>query len=259
MIARLWGTLTGRMSKPAVSPSRQKLFFDEMPDVIYAVGDIHGCYDLFQKLHDRIVADSSKYSGRKWLVTLGDYVDRGPKSAAVLDALVAKPADDMERFCLAGNHEEVMLDFLIKPSLQHRWLNFGGVETLYSYGINSLPDNQQKLRNLIDRHIPQEHFAFLASLPSLLSVPDYCLVHAGIENGVPLSKQRDAQLLWSRPDDQLVPASINPFLTIHGHTPIRTVERYGNRINVDTGAYKSGILSAVKITRHDGIAVIQVD
>jgi serine/threonine protein phosphatase 1 len=259
MIARLWGTLTGRMLKPAVFPSRKKLFFDEMPDVIYAVGDIHGCYDLFHKLQNRIVADASRYTGRKWLVTLGDYVDRGPKSAAVIDALVAKTTDNMERFCLSGNHEEAMLDFLINPSLQHRWLGFGGVETLYSYGIYTLPDNREKLRHLIDSHIPQEHFAFLASLPSLLSVPGYCFVHAGIENGIPLSDQNDAQLLWSRPDQQLVPASVNRFLTIHGHTPIKAVERSGNRINVDTGAYMSGILSAVKISRQGEIAVIHAD
>ncbi len=95
---------------------RQKLLLEGGPDHIYAVGDVHGCDDLLGRLEDLIFEDSRKRPGTKWLIMLGDYVDRGPKSASVLDRLMTKPRADVKRFCLAGNHEEVMLDFLRNPS-----------------------------------------------------------------------------------------------------------------------------------------------
>ena len=190
-----------------------------------------------------------------WLVMLGDYVDRGPNSASVLDRLISKPDGAIQRrFCLAGNHEEVMLDFIRSPSADHRWLDFGGLETLYSYGIYEIPTNRQRLQSLVQSHIPDEHIALLEALPSLMSVPGYCFVHAGIDASVALADQDDATLLWSRPS----PDSPQPFdyTVVHGHTPVETVRLENDRINVDTGAYKSGILSAVRIAGNNDISVI---
>lgn len=238
---------------------RQKLFLDQRPDVIYAIGDVHGCHDLFKRLQAKIVLDAEQHEGAKALVMLGDYVDRGPNSASVIDDLLVRDPSGIKRYCLAGNHEETMLDFLINPHPQHRWLGFGGLETLQSYGIYDIPSKRHKLKIIIDSHIPQEHFTFLHSLPSLVSVPGICFAHAGVENGVPLQHQNDKQLLWSRPQEQKVPATANPFLTVHGHTPVKSVALVENRLNVDTGAFMTGRLSAVKISRDGDISVMHAD
>ncbi|MEK1932107.1 MAG: metallophosphoesterase family protein [Pararhizobium sp.] len=241
----------------AVTMQRQKLLFEGGPDHIYAVGDVHGCDDLLGRLEDLIFEDSRKRAGTKWLIMLGDYVDRGPKSASVLDRLTTKPRADVRRFCLAGNHEEVMLDFLRNPSSDHRWLDFGGLETLYSYGLHKLPANRQALKNLLQSRIPDEHVAFLESLPSMLSIPGFCFVHAGLRDGVALAEQQDADLLWLRPPANAKTVATNGTIAIHGHTPVAKVEVGPARINVDTGAYMTGILSAVRLSRRSVPEIIQ--
>lgn len=241
------------MSAPQM---RRKLFSHDRPDVIYAIGDVHGCYELMQTLHQKILVDAALHQGSKWIVMLGDYVDRGPQSSSVIHELRKPLTGDIERFCLAGNHEETMLDFLQNPRLDHPWLEFGGVETLRSYGISELPDERRKLAALLKEAIPAEHTDFMMSLPSLLAAPGLCFVHAGVVNGVPLQQQQDKHLLWIRPKEQTTSGSENAFLTVHGHTPVRTVSMTDNRLNVDTGAFMTGRLSAVRITRDDEITVM---
>ncbi|WP_113260909.1 metallophosphoesterase [Agrobacterium cavarae] len=238
---------------------RQKLFFSERPEVIYAVGDVHGCLDLLHVLQEKIKADAAEETGAKWIIMLGDYVDRGPKSSSVLEELSTTELDGFQRFCLAGNHEETMLDFLKNPHRDHRWLEFGGVETLQSYGIRWLPDDNRQLRAAVQQAIPPHHIAFAAGLPSLISVPGICFVHAGLLNDVPLEQQEDKHLLWIRPNQQGAPLAQNPFLTVHGHTPVRNVAMVGNRLNVDTGAFMTRRLSAVKIKRNGDITVMTSD
>lgn len=235
---------------------RRKLFSHERPDVIYAVGDVHGCLDQLERLQQKILTDAAQQHGSKWIVMLGDYVDRGPKSRGVIDELMKPMTGDIERFCLAGNHEATMLDFLGDPRLDHLWLQFGGVETLRSYGISELPDDKRRLKALVQEAIPASHVAFLTELPSLLAVPGLCFVHAGVVNGVPLQRQEDKHLLWIRPKDQSGSGSDNLFLTVHGHTPVRTVALSDNRLNVDTGAFMTGRLSAVRLARDGTISVM---
>lgn len=259
MIARIWANFSNRSEKSEPSTKRQKLFFSERPQTVYAVGDVHGCYELLKSLQKKIRIDAAKHQGTKCLVMLGDYVDRGPNSASVLDELIADDEVGLTRYCLAGNHEETMQDFLLNPHPQHRWLGFGGIETLQSYGIYEIPTNRHKLKAVVDSHIPLEHLEFLQTLPSLISVPGICFVHAGVQNGVPLKHQDDQDLLWSRPHEQKQPATVNSFLTVHGHTPVRSVALTENRLNVDTGAFMSGRLSAVKISRDGDITVMHAD
>jgi serine/threonine protein phosphatase 1 len=251
------GILDFLRAGPSLIGQRPKLFFDTAPDYIYAVGDVHGCDDTLGRLEDLIFEDCRKPEGIKWLVMLGDYVDRGPKSASVLDRLTAAPRADIRRICLAGNHEEVMLDFLRNPSSDHRWLEFGGLETLYSYGLHKLPANRQALKSLLQSRIPDEHVAFLESLPSLLSVPGCCLVHAGLKAGVALADQNDADLLWLRPAAAGKTVATTGFITVHGHTPVPNVEIGPTRINVDTGAFMTGLLSAVRLSRRNATEIIQ--
>ncbi|GAK69794.1 metallophosphoesterase [Agrobacterium rubi] len=238
---------------------RRKLFSHDRPDIIYAVGDVHGCFDLLQVLQQKILSDAAQIHGSKWIVMLGDYIDRGPKSSYVIHELMQPLSGDIERFCLAGNHEATMLDFLNDPRRDHLWLEFGGLETLKSYGISEIPQDKKSLKALLHEHIPQSHIDFMASLPSLLAVPGLCFVHAGVVNGVPLQRQEDKNLLWIRPKDQTMPGADNLFLTVHGHTPVRTVSLMDNRLNVDTGAFMTGRLSAVKITRDGTVTVMHAE
>jgi serine/threonine protein phosphatase 1 len=246
-----------RRIRVPVTGQRRKLFFDAAPDTIYAIGDVHGCDDILGRLEDLIFEDTSKHDGTKWLIMLGDYVDRGPKSASVLQRLMTAPRADIDRVCLAGNHESVMLDFLRNPSRTHRWLELGGLETLRSYGIPAVPDNRDALKGLLQAHIPAEHVAFLESLPSMLSVPGYCFVHAGLKDGVALAQQQDSDLLWLRPATVGKTAARNDFVTVHGHTPVSKVEIAPGRINIDTGAYMSGVLTALRLSRGRAPAVLQ--
>ncbi|KQO77619.1 metallophosphoesterase [Rhizobium sp. Leaf262] len=244
------------MSAPEM---RRKLFSHDRPDIVYAIGDVHGCFDLLLALQRKILDDAAQHHGSKWIVMLGDYVDRGPKSSSVIHELLKPMTGDIERFCLAGNHEATMLDFLRNPRRDHLWLEFGGVETLRSYGISEIPHDTRKLNALLQEAIPGDHIAFISALPSLLAVPGLCFVHAGVLNGVPLQRQDDKHLLWIRPKEQTNPGADNLFLTVHGHTPVRTVSLTDNRLNVDTGAFMTGRLSAVRITRQGDITVMHAE
>lgn len=256
MIRDILDFLRGGAQAP-LPGQRRKLFFDRAPDHIYAVGDVHGYDDTLGRLEDLIVADSRRRNGTKWLVMLGDYVDRGPKSSAVLTRLTTRPLVGIRRVCLAGNHEAVMLDFLGNPSDDHHWLKLGGMETLSSYGMHRLPAGREAQKKLLRSLIPVAHVAFLESLPSMLQVPGYCFVHAGLRKGVAPADQRDADLLWLRPAASDTNAAANGFVTVHGHTPVARVEIGAGRINVDTGIYMTGVLSAVRLSRRDPPEIIQ--
>lgn len=238
---------------------RPRLFLEAAPDVIYAVGDVHGCFDLLARLEEKIIRDSRAISGEKWIVLLGDYVDRGPRSAEVLDHLMLPPPPGFSRHCLAGNHETMMLSYLLQPDPNHLWLGLGGRDTLLSYGIDeSNTQRRSSMQALLGSHIPSEHIDLLKSAPSMISVPGFVFVHGGIRSGVPLDQQSDHDLLWMRPDDsQNTPAT--DLVVVHGHTPVPAVEVLPGRINVDTGAYATGILSAVKLARDGEVTLLTSD
>jgi Calcineurin-like phosphoesterase. len=251
MVRRLLDRLRAAGTVVPEAPSRPKLFFDSRPDFIYAIGDIHGCLSLLKKMEKAILEDAASVEGEKWIVLLGDYVDRGPESAGVLDHLTHAPPEGLKRFCLAGNHEELMLSYLSRPDPSHLWLGLGGRDTLRSYGIGEASERKTSMRSLLESHVPSEHLDFLRTAPALLAVPGYVFVHGGLRNGVPPPQQADADLLWLRPDTTNTPHE--DFVLIHGHTPVREVEMIAGRINVDTGAYASGILSCVRIDRSNKI------
>ncbi len=233
------------------SQQRQRLKFDELPKLIYAIGDVHGCLNLLQELEDKIANDCTKQKQEALIIMLGDYVDRGPDSAAVLDHLLSSPPAGTTRLCLAGNHEEAMLTFLQNPKSHADWLNFGGVQTLTSYGFNpnELNLSDIKHRNFIHKinsFIPNEHIDFLAKLPSIAIFPKYVFVHAGIRSEISLDAQSDTDLLQIR-GGFLNHAGIPNLTVVHAHTPIEKPYISATRINIDTGAYISSHLSAIKI------------
>lgn len=233
-------------------PSR--LAATSSPDTIYAVGDIHGCLALLKDLEAQIVEDARQRGGENWLVLLGDLIDRGPQSAQVLDRVLT-PLPGLRRLCIRGNHEATMLDFVRDPAGNAQWLEFGGRETLLSYGIEEKSFangaiGRNGFRQTLASYIPEEHISFLAGLPTLIETPDYVFVHAGVRPGVTVGAQLDTDLLWMRDDYADSYAEFGK-LIVHGHTPRTEALLTASRIAVDTGAYATGRLTAVRLARDE--------
>jgi serine/threonine protein phosphatase 1 len=222
---------------------------------IYAVGDVHGRLDLLLDLLDRIEADSrARAPAETWIIMLGDLIDRGPDSKGVIDFfLKSQPAFAQYRF-LAGNHEEAMLQSLGERAdpRETGWLRFGGMEALRSYDVpdSALETRGWLLSDELRRYVPQAHLDFIASFEETIVIGDYLFVHAGIRPGVALQRQRRKDLLWIRQgflDDE----TDHGHIVVHGHsiTPQPVFAR--NRIGIDTGAYLSGMLTALGLEGGD--------
>jgi serine/threonine protein phosphatase 1 len=213
---------------------------------VYAIGDIHGCAQLLAQLLEAIVEDSQGFAGAKRLVYLGDYVDRGPDSRAVIDRLLATPDDFVPTF-LRGNHDQVLLDFLEDPAVFRNWREFGGRETLLSYGVPPPRfDNEAGFAEARDRFrqaLPAAHLAFLSRLELSTRIGGYFFTHAGVRPGVPLDRQAPQDLLWIR-DEFLSSRADFGMVVVHGHTPTSRASRSANRLSLDTGAYATGHLTA---------------
>ena len=242
-------------NQPGKAGGRARLTADEWPAVVYAIGDVHGCRAELDMLEAMIVSDSADVEGEKWLVMLGDYVDRGPRSADVLDRLCSSPPAGFRRICIAGNHEVMMLAFLAAPTTDSDWLRFGGIETLASYHID-MPAfrraSMSRRKQILQSHIPAEHIEFLEGLPLSLTLPETVFVHAGIRPDLPLEAQSESDMLWIREPflSNLAPL---PYIVVHGHTPTAEPQLFGSRIGIDTGAFATGILTALRLTQ-DGSA-----
>ncbi|MDR6755513.1 serine/threonine protein phosphatase 1 [Mycoplana sp. BE70] len=220
---------------------------------IYAIGDVHGCYREVLEAEARIRVDLRSAGNEALVVYLGDYVDRGPAAASVLDHLTREHHDGLTRVTLCGNHDDIFLQFIRDPVAWGYWLgpNFGGEATLASYGI-SLDDvrwrelDTEALSAWLRRIIPARHIMFLAGLPVLLTVGNYVFVHAGLRPGIPLEAQEDEDLLWIR-EPFLIAGSEPPQIVVHGHTPCSNPEFARGRIGIDTGCFATGRLTVLKI------------
>jgi serine/threonine protein phosphatase 1 len=221
---------------------------------IYAIGDIHGRSDLLDHMVEQICRDlESRPVGECLTVTLGDYFDRGPNSRGVLDRLVRNPFPT-PFMALKGNHEAMFERFLDDPSVADQWRRLGGVETLHSYGVpvSSLltGKNYEQAAAALQDAVPQEHFAFLASLQTSIALGRYFLCHAGVRPGVPLERQSVQDLLWIR-DEFLSSKADFGKIVVHGHTTTERPEILPNRINVDTGAFATGRLTCVVLEKQE--------
>jgi len=254
VLARLIGSGHPRPDEPG--PGAPRLHSATFPGAIYAIGDVHGRLDLLLGLEEKIAAHASTIKGEAWVVLLGDFMDRGPSSAQVLDHLLAEPPSGVRRICLGGNHEEAMLDALDDPAAFSLWFGVGGAETLASYGLSPSRIETRAwatVKAMLDAYIPQSHRAFLAGLPVLLEVPGFVFVHAGLRPGIPLAGQTDRDLRWiaSGLEDE-----DRDFAVVHGHTIVPDVLIGKRRIAVDTGAYETGRLSAVCLTGPDASVTV---
>jgi serine/threonine protein phosphatase 1 len=216
---------------------------------IYAIGDIHGRADLVAQLFARVDSDlAARPVSRPIEVFLGDYIDRGPASREVLDALIERSRAH-ETIYLTGNHEIFLTEFLQNPAVIHEWRRFGGVETLTSYGISvpaKLETAEDGLASALANALPETHRLFLTALRYHFVCGDFFFVHAGVRPGVSLASQDDEDLLWIR-DEFLACDEDFGKIIVHGHTPVQVPDVRHNRINIDTGAYATGRLTCLRI------------
>ena len=222
--------------------------------LIAAIGDVHGRLDLLEKMHAGIVRQLEQRAVADWrIVHLGDYVDRGPDSRRVIDFLIAAQARDPRVVCLAGNHDVGFLDFLEEPDPTGMFANNGGSQTAASFGVALDLKDPEALaaqhRRLLE-NVPDEHRRFIGKLVFSAEFGDFFFCHAGIMPGVPLDAQEPRDLIWIR-DRFLDHNELYDKVIVHGHTPSRDPEVRRNRINVDTGAYASGVLTALLIEGSD--------
>jgi serine/threonine protein phosphatase 1 len=219
---------------------------------LYAIGDVHGCLDLLLSAEQRIFADMKATGKPGLIILLGDYIDRGPQSAAVLEHLSRDAAPGVRRLPLCGNHEEAFLQFLRDPGQLTRWLDFGGKQTLQSYGIDveymleRTGGRISELKAVLRDAVPEQHVRFLTRLPTCLRIGNYFFVHAGVRPDVALDEQADEDLMWIR-EPFLSRGPGMPLTVVHGHTPIAVPDFGANRIGIDTGAFMTGQLTVLKI------------
>lgn len=213
----------------------------------YVIGDIHGRHDLFSQLVAAIEADDvAAGEAKTTIVLLGDLVDRGPDSAGVI-RLARQLQQRREVRLLAGNHEEMFLESFENEDVLRHFLKHGGRETILSYGVDRMQYNNAELHDLQDMMIaavPREDRDFLAGFDEYLVAGDYLFVHAGIDPALPLEEQKRRDMLWIR-ERFLRHGAAHPHMVVHGHSISEDVDERSNRIGLDTGAYRTGRLTAL--------------
>ena len=221
----------------------------------YVVGDIHGRLDLLEDLLAKIHAELQHHPAAKTLlVFVGDLIDRGPSSAQVLERLRTYRRRGIRTEFLLGNHEEVLLRILGGDAeLITKWRWFGGSECLQSYGVE--PEQLARVSDeealaIVRQAIPDEHVRFLEGFADSCRFGDYLFVHAGIRPGVALEEQSQADLRWIR-QPFLSDDTDHGLMVVHGHTIAKEVEQRSYRIGIDTGAYRTGVLTALAIEGAD--------
>lgn len=220
---------------------------------IYVIGDIHGCADRLQALQRRIAADLAAAPIRQpSVVYLGDYIDRGPDSAGVLDLLTQnRSLPAMPRVHLLGNHEASLRAALAgDPAAATDWLMGGGRASLASWGID--PDAPSASWSL---GIPPAHHAFLAGLWPMHQAGSYLFVHAGLRPGVAIADQTEADLIGIRGAFLSSNADFGA-VVVHGHTPQFDPVIRANRIGIDTAAVFGGKLTCL-VLEGEGLAFLQ--
>jgi serine/threonine protein phosphatase 1 len=217
----------------------------------YAVGDVHGRLDLLDRLLAKIEADiAARRRSKNLVIFLGDLIDRGPQSAQVIERLRTWRPHDVQTVFLCGNHEEVLLRVLAgERAVLADWLRFGGAECLASYGLPPTRVrgmSESDALAAIEAAIPTAHRDFVASFADTFRFGDYLFVHAGIRPGLGIAAQAKTDLRWIR-QEFLEDTTDHGVTVVHGHTISPKVEERANRIGLDTGAYRTGILSAMAI------------
>ncbi len=218
---------------------------------VYAIGDIHGRRDLLDMLLDRIDADNElRGPANTTFVFLGDLADRGPDSRGVIERLMQLEHSERRCIFLAGNHEELLIRVWEGERPMAATFNrAGGRETLMSYGVTAETYDGWDLGAVTEataRLVPDEHIAFLKRFQDWHRIGDYLFVHAGIRPGVAIEDQDVTDLRWIR--GEFVRSDVDHgVMVVHGHTITDEVDEQHNRIGIDTGAFASGMLTAIGV------------
>lgn len=218
---------------------------------VYAIGDIHGRADLLADLIARIDDDVRRRPIAHVVeIYLGDYVDRGADSCGVID-LLAQRLINQRAICLRGNHEVMLEAFLHDPATLRDWVPMGALPTLDSYRVPLTPKKtSNELHRLFCERIPRAHQMFLQCLRDRFCCGDFLFVHAGIRPGVPIEQQDANDMYWIR-NDFLNSTEDHGWFVVHGHTPVPHPDIRSNRINIDTGAWRTGVLTCIAIEGAD--------
>jgi len=238
----------------ALSRGEDRTTGPSLPDGarVYAVGDIHGRLDLFEDMIAQIEADDgARNDAETTVILLGDLVDRGPDSAGVIEAARQWQSRRTVRL-LAGNHEEMFLRAMEREEALRQFLRVGGRETVMSYGITREEYNTLSMDALLNRMqtlIPRGDIAYLREMEDMICIGDYVFAHAGIDPARAIADQRPGELRWIR-EPFLSHAARMDVCVVHGHTIREEVEihpprRWPNRIGIDTGAFRTGKLTAI--------------
>ena len=236
------------MQQMSAAPSRSVNASAPADTRIYAVGDIHGRADLLSEITARIDDDIRRRPIAHTVeIYLGDYIDRGPHSRTVIDLLAVRLVAN-HAVCLRGNHEAVMEGFLQDPAILQCWEPLGGMHTLASYGIE-LHDETETALDLQRRFLaafPRAHELFMRCLRNQFACGDFLFAHAGIRPNIPIEQQDVNDLIWIR--DEFLESILNhERFIVHGHTPVPHPDIRHNRINIDTGAWRTGTLTCIAI------------
>lgn len=240
-----WPSFLRRPAQPA-APAKLPAIPDG--ERVYAIGDVHGCADEFERLIEAIAEDHRKRGpAKQTVILLGDLMNRGADSARVIAQAQALVASGVGRL-IKGNHEEI---FVLASRGDHRaarvLMSNGGEATLMSFGMTQAEiesGNHHELAERIKQAIPRDVVAFLDAAEDKIAIGDYLFVHAGIRPGVPIAEQASADLRWIR-HEFLNSQSAHGAMVVHGHSITETVAECENRIGIDTGAYLSGTLTAI--------------
>jgi serine/threonine protein phosphatase 1 len=210
---------------------------------IYAIGDIHGCLNHLMNLLELVNPDLNRHK----LVFIGDYLDRGPDSAKVVDFIInlKKKYNPANIICLMGNHERMFLDFLQGTEEIFFLLN-GGTSTAVSYWGKHWESQQ--------RFLPIGHNDFFRTLLPFYETEDYIFVHGGLRPGLPLAAQQEKDLLWIRQEFILSEFDFGRRV-IFGHTPVRTPLVLPNKIGIDTGAVYGNKLTCIQLPQEKFFSV----
>ncbi|WP_313612213.1 metallophosphoesterase [Agrobacterium sp.] len=257
---RLFGAKTVQQAVPESRRQRIDLGSGLPQYPIYAIGDVHGRIDLLQHAESLVAGDLMANGKSGIIVLLGDYVDRGKSSSAVLDYLCAPSPYGLQRFLVCGNHDDAFLQFFEDPARHLNWLDFGGRQTLLSYGIDADymlsrgKNGIEDLKRVVNDTIPVQHIQLLRDMVGYIRIGSYIFVHAGLRPGVALTDQDDRDLMWIR-EPFLSRGPELPFLVVHGHTVTEQPETGRNRIGIDTGAVNTNRLTVLKLEDGKGFLI----
>lgn len=210
---------------------------------ITVIGDVHGRADLLTK---------ALAHAQTQVVLVGDLIDRGEDSAEVMRMVHGGP----DLVCLMGNHEDMMINFIQDPERHGpRWLRYGGLQTLASFNVTGMSETTTgkalvPIRDALVQAMGSDLLNWLMHLPSSWITGNIAVTHAGANPAKPIEEQSKNTFRWGHPDFETTPRQDGMWV-VHGHTITPEAYSTNGRINVDTGAYATGRLTAAHISTGD--------